>query len=151
MSIRYRTPFAPEFNFIVKRPMTFNGHAYETGEEFDKANVNDRVLRRLYDSRYIDAVIPSLMLKQGQSEPEAAPEPAPAPKAAPKAAPEPAAKPKGKRKAATAPEPKPEAQAPHYRLDDGFGVFRIFDGETLVRECATAEEAKAAMAELSGE
>lgn len=147
MAIRHRTPFAPEFNFVVLRPFTFNGRDYAVGEEFDKANVNERMLRKLYDSRNIDAVIPSFTLKGDKGEPEHdgdAEASAPAP-AAPKV------KAKGKRKAS---EPEPRAEAPaasRYRLDENFGVYRIFDGETLVRECATADEAKAAMAELSGE
>jgi hypothetical protein len=158
MAIRTRTPFAPEFNFVIKRPMTYNGRQYEPGDEFDKSNIGERVLQRLYEARYIDAVIPSLMLKQDRAEPEAEaqPEATPEPAPEPKAAAVPAAKPKGKRKAdAVAPEPqpelKPEAQAPRYRLDDGFGFYRIYDGETVVYESTSADEAKAAMAKLSGE
>lgn len=152
MAIRHRTPFAPEFNFVVLRPFTFNGRSYAVGEEFDKANVNERTLRKLYDSRNIDAVIPSFTLKRdkGDAEPERDAEVS-TPVAAPLAAPQ-KPKSKGKRKAPD-PEPEPEA-APatsRYRLDENFGVYRIFDGEALVRECATADEAKAAMAELSGE
>lgn len=146
MAIRHRTPFAPEFNFVVLRPFTFNGRSYAVGEEFDKANVNERTLRKLYDSRNIDAVIPSLTLKRdkGDAEPEGDTE-----VSAPVATPQ-KPKSKGKRKAAD-PEPEAAPVTSRYRLDENFGVYRIFDGETLVRECATADEAKAAMAELSGE
>ena len=139
MALRHRTPFAPEFNFVVRKPFTFYGRPYEPGEEFDKSNVNVRMLQKLHEQHKIDAVIPSFTIQKDVAEPEA--------EVAPSAAKKPA---KAKLKALE-PAAEPAVQAKRYRLESNFGVVKIIDGDTVVRECADLEEAKAAMAELSGE
>ena len=133
MAVAQRTPFAPEFNFVVTRPVTVSGREYAAGDEFDKTNVDVRLLRLLYEQRRLDAVIPSIILKKDDGKRPAA---APPPKA---------------KAAKTKTEPQPEkAAVQRYRLENNFGSLKIMDGDTLVKECATLEEAKAAMAELSG-
>lgn len=151
MAIRHRTPFAPEFNFVVVRPFTFNGRDYGVGEEFDKANVNVRLLQRLHEQGKLNAVIPSLTIRKdtAEAEPDATAMPPEAPPAPAKG--KPGRKPKA---AATEEQAAPEpaaAPANRYRLEANFGVVRIMEGDTVVRECADLEEAKAAMAELAGE
>lgn len=151
MVVRLRVPFAPEFNFVVVRPLTINGRSYVVGEDFDKSGVNVRLLQKLHEQFKIDAVIPSFTIQKDEAEPEAD---APAPEAAP--APAPAKGKPGRKPKAAAAEPveapvEPAAPAPRYRLESNFGVIKIMEGETMVRECADLEEAKAAMAELAGE
>jgi hypothetical protein len=127
-----RSPFSPAFNFVVNHPITFAGRNYQPGEDFDKTNVEPRLLQMLWEQHKINSVIPSIVLKSDDGKrPAAAP-------------------PKAKAKAAKE-EPQPDkAAAPRYRLESNFGSLKIMDGDTLVKECATPEEAKAAMAELSG-
>lgn len=147
MPVRHRVPFSPDFNFKVVRPFIFMGTNYSVGDDFDKANVNVRLLERIYDQHRIDAVIPSLTItNDGTEEGDTEPEPV---KAKGK---------KGKKvkvEEPAAPEPEPEAGNPvsatpkNYRLEANFGKVRIMDGETVVRECETLEEATAAMQELS--
>lgn len=150
MVVRYRTPFAPEFNFIVKRPFTVDGRDYAVGEEFDKANVNVRLLQKLYEQHKLDAVIPSFTIRKDAEEAEA--EPAPQPKEKP-------AKPKRKAEAtvaAPAPEqPAVEApvaaggEAPQYRVEPAFGGVKLVGPSGVVGKFKTREEAEAAMAGLS--
>lgn len=134
MSIQYRTPFSPDFNFVVKQPLTFNGHDYERGDDFDKANVEPRLLQLLWEQHKLDTVIPTIVLKKEASE------------AAPKAKP-------GKKPKAAEPAAAPEAaEGPkRYSIKNNFGKVMIMDGDTVVRECADFDAAKAAMAELAGE
>lgn len=138
MAIRHRTPFAPEFNFVVRKLFTFNGRPYEPGEDFDKANVNVRMLQKLHEQHKIDAVIPSFTIQKDAGE----------------ADPEPTAPAKAKAAKKAKAEPAPAEPAPagnRYRLKSNFGKVHILDGDTVVRECEDFEEAKAAMAELAGE
>lgn len=127
-----RSPFSPDFNFVVNHPITYMGRSYQPGEDFDKTNVDPRLLLMLYEQHKINSVIPSILLKPDDGKRSAA------------------APPKAKAKAAKA-EPQPEkVAAPRYRLESNFGSLKIMDGDKLVKECATPDEAKAAMAELAG-
>jgi hypothetical protein len=138
MNINFRTPFAPQFNFVVKHPFTFNGRDYERGEDFDKAQANDRLLQALYEQNKLDAVVPSIIIQEPAAKPVVQPA-----KAKP-----------GRKPKAEAEEPmagEPEQPTNRYRIAGNFGTMRIMDGDTVVRECASLDEAKAAMAELSGE
>lgn len=151
MVVRYRVPFAPEFNFVVIRPFTINGRSYAVGDEFDKAGVNERLLRKLHEQFKIDAVIPSFTIQKDEAEAEPdAPQPQVEAPAAP-AKGRPGRKPKAAKEAAPEPAAAAPAATPRYRLEGNFGGVKIMDGDTVVRECADLEEAKAAMAELAGE
>lgn len=136
MNIHYRTPFAPEFNFVVTHPFTFNGRDYAPGEEFDKAQANSRLLLALYEQRKLDAVIPSIIIHNDGARPVAHPVKA-----------KPGRKPKAEEPVAE----KVDQPGNRYRIVGNFGTMKIMDGDTVVRECASLDEAKAAMAELSGE
>lgn len=135
MQLNQRTPFAPQFNFVVKQPFTFKGREYTRGDEFDKAEADERLLHQLWDAHKLDAVIPSIIIQDAASK-----------VAAPKAKPPK----KAKAEAPEAPD-EPAPQPNRYRLEGNFGVIKIMDGTTVVRECSTREEAMAAMAELAGE
>lgn len=135
MQINYRTPFAPEFNFVVKHPFTFKGREYSQGEEFDKAEADQRLLFQLWDAHKLDAVIPSIIIQDAASK-----------IAAPKAKP-----PKKAKAEEPAPPAEPAVSGKRYRLENNFGKVKIMDGNTVIRECADLDEAKAAMAEISGE
>jgi len=140
MSIHYRTPFSPDFNFVVAQPVTFNGREYQRGEDFDKTNVEARLLKLLWDQRKLETVIPTIVIAKEPAAPTAeAAQPVKA-KAARKA-----------KAAEEEPPAAPTAPATRYRLEGNFGGVKIMDGNKVVRECATLDEAKAAMAELAGE
>lgn len=142
MAVRYRTPFAPEFNFIVKRPFTIDGREYAVGEEFDKANVNDRLLKKLYDQHKLDAVIPSFTIRKDAEEPDG--DVAPPVK-------EPPAKSRVKEAApaveAVSPA-EPSGEKPKYWLEPSFKSVKLMSATGEVGKYKTKEEAEAALAAL---
>lgn len=140
--LHMRSPFAPEFNFVVKHPFTFAGRHYEPGEEFDKTNVEARLLKMLHEQHKLDSVIPSIVIAEKPSKPVMAAKAAKAGKGAPRKDEAPSATP--------AAEAAPAAPARALKLANNFNKVQIMDGETVVRECANREEAIAAMKELGG-
>lgn len=137
MVIRYRTPFAPEFNFVVKRPFTNMGREYAVGEELDKANVNVRLLQKLYDMHKIDAVIPSFTIKGDIAEPDSEPVSAP--------------RKRGPKPKIAEPAGEQAEGAERYQLVSNFNRHRIMDNGKLLREYDNLEEAQDAFKALTGE
>lgn len=79
MQPRYnRLPFSPSYQFRATRAFVMQGIEYTMGTPIDKAGIEVRRLRQMYDSRMIEAIL---------DEAPAAPAPtkAPAKKAEPKA------------------------------------------------------------------
>jgi pyruvate/2-oxoglutarate dehydrogenase complex dihydrolipoamide acyltransferase (E2) component len=151
MVVRYRTPFAPEFNFIVKRPFVLDGHSYSVGDEVEKGSVNVRLLQKLYEQHKIDAVIPSFTIQKDAGEDEAGEDDAAKPKKA-------AAQARQKAKAAAvAPEPEEPASEPpvadaaasQYRIEPAFGGVKVVGPSGVIGKYKSKAEAEAAIAELS--
>ena len=138
--MQMRSPFAPEFNFVVKHPFTFNGREYGPGEDFDKTNVDPRLLRMLFEQHKLDSIIPSIIIAAPASKPKAPAKPATPPKKA--EAKKPAPKP------ATAKKGAPEA--PRFTAKNNFHKVEIKDGEKVIKTVDTPAEAQAALAELNG-
>lgn len=132
-----RSPFAPEFNFVVKHAFTYQAKAYEPGEDFDKTGVDPRLLKMLYEQHKIDSVIPSILIAEPAKPVVSQAKAAKAINAA-----------KAKPLKVMEGEPK---KAKQYTLNNNFGVLAIMDGDTVVRKCTSMEEAQAAMAELTKE
>jgi hypothetical protein len=162
MSRISRVAFSPDFNFVVRKPMTYNGTDYQFGEELNKAGISERLLRKLYDQNKVDCVIPTVMIKgddgagDGDDEPKAV---TPAPK-------------KGKKKKAEPAEgdtPAPAADAPAegekpasdeaaaadtpsepatYEVVPNFGKAMVLANGKPHKEFGTPEEAEAYVASL---
>jgi hypothetical protein len=115
MQPRYnRLPFSPAYQFRATRAFVMQGIEYTMGTPIDKAGIETRRLRQMYDSRMIEAILDEAPVAQ-------APAKAPAKKAEPKAV-----------KAETPKvESKPaEATNSALRVDyRGFGRYFVIDAE----------------------
>ena len=115
MQDRYnRLPFSPSYEFRATRAFVMQGIEYTMGKPIDKAGIEVRRLRQMYDSRMIEAIM------------DAAPA-APAPAKAPA---QKAEKPAQKAEPAKVEAPAPEANKSALRLDyRGFGRYFVLDAE----------------------
>ena len=53
-----REEFDRKRDFIVAKPVTLSGKHFQRGEAFDKGKVTTRLLRQLYDTRYLGMLAP---------------------------------------------------------------------------------------------
>lgn len=113
MQSRYnRLPFSPSYEFRATRAFVMQGVEYLMGTPIDKAGIEVRRLRQMYDSRMIEPVLDA--------------EPAQAPKAPAKKA---VARPE-KADAAKVEQPPAEATTSALRIDyRGFGRYFVIDAE----------------------
>lgn len=72
-------PFSAAYAFVASKPVTLNGQVLVPGDPIDKAGLNPRRLRQLYEARIISPVAAP---EQPQAEQPAAEAPAAAPEAA---------------------------------------------------------------------
>lgn len=108
MQNRYnRLPFSPSYEFRATRAFVMQGIEYTMGTPIDKAGIEVRRLRQMYDSRMIEAILDE----------------APAAKAPAKA---PAKKVEPAKVEQKAPEANQSAKRVDYR---GFGRYFVLDAE----------------------
>lgn len=129
-------PFTPHAQFKVVQPFNIDGVDLTPGSVLPKANINNRLLRLLYEQRKIEVVGPDY----AGLPPAAAP--APVVPSAPAAPPQ-----------APAPAPAPEApSAPAYRVKQaGLGGFKVIDasGQPIGKGWPSKAEAEAEIARLT--
>lgn len=115
MQNRYnRLPFSPSYEFRATRAFVMQGIEYTMGMPIDKAGIETRRLRQMYDSRMIDPIMDEAPAAQ-------APAKAPAKKAEKKAE---------KAEPAKVEAPAPEANKSAKRIDyRGFGRYFVVDAE----------------------
>lgn len=115
MQNRYnRLPFSPSYEFRATRAFVMQGIEYTLGTPIDKAGIETRRLRQMYDSRMIEAI-----LDEAPTAP--APAKAPAKKAEPKAQ-----KAEPAKVEQQAPEATKSALSVDYR---GFGRYFVIDAD----------------------
>lgn len=66
MTTLRRPEFNPNLKFTVIKPVLVDSTEFKVGDAFDKALVNVRLLRQLYDAKYIDAVDDTLEPRKQQ-------------------------------------------------------------------------------------
>jgi ribosomal protein L12E/L44/L45/RPP1/RPP2 len=115
MQDRYnRLPFSPSYEFRATRAFVMQGIEYTIGMPIDKAGIETRRLRQMYDSRMIEAILDAA---------PAAPAPAKAPAKKAEAKAQKAEAPKVE---ATPTEANKSALSVDYR---GFGRYFVIDAE----------------------
>jgi len=115
MQDRYnRLPFSPSYEFRATRAFVMQGIEYTLGMPIDKAGIETRRLRQMYDSRMIEAILDEAPVAP-------APKKAPAQKAEAKAQ-----KAEAPKVDATPTEASKSALSVDYR---GFGRYFVIDAE----------------------